>query len=590
DTDCESGEVCDGGACVPNDEAEIASLVILTTSQVLTPGDRVPVLAVALDADGNIIRGADFELRSRVPAVGDFDGNVFVAGDSAGATGVFAQASDDGPFSQDVEIENLGVPVGVVQIVAVDASTGQRVRDFQLLWTSNNSAISTTGSVELEPGGIADVHLFAEGYDAVSVYADFAEGSYVIPLPPLTVESEVGGFTGEMDFSSVTTVGDASVGLAGAALGGQLVNFTLNSILGDPVNTEIAIPGLGGQAFALPGGLVLSVEFFGIGDVKGEYLARADDGLTFAWALGGKVQINDLIDLFTGGGAGDIGGILAAILPLFESFDHDVAVFESNALPLEEDRDDIDGDGVTDELLPNYSAFPNLDLEPDEPQRYRTEVRMGELPSIGGVQSEVVLVVGGVLVDGVGFVPTGLNAVQSVDGAAPEPIVLRMAPSHGGLGVGDFAVVAVSFTAAGTGVGADGLSLPSNISARMFIGPRLPELLDFSADGFATLDQGAVYNEDTRALSYAVGTADVAHVTFVGDAGRWHVWTDSTINGLSLPVPPEGATDYRVGALLRLDGLLTEGNSIADLAAAGGPSLLNVDRSAIGFSRVETAP
>lgn len=583
DVDCEGGEICEEGACVDPPEASAARVILLTPGGVIAPGSEVRLRAVALDDDDQVIAGAPIAFSSSETDIAAVDGNTLVGGDAAGETQVIASL---GELDSDPALfRNVGPPAELPGVVAFDAESGDVLDAFAVL-VDGAVLEAVDGRVELPAVFSGDVHVFADGYDTVGFVGVSPTAGIAVPLPPLTIEQNVGGFSGRMDFSRTTTQGDASIGLAGAALAGQLVELELNSVLGDPVNTEIGFPGVGGGAFPLPGGLVLSVEFFGLGDIKGTYFARANEGFTFAWGLGGQVPVQDLIDLFTGGGGvGDVGGILGVILPLFEAFDHDLLGFDAESRPLVADGDDFDGDGNTTELLPDYDAFPSLGLRPDVPQRYRTEVIAPALPRIDGEQAGIALLVGGVIVDGVGFVPMGLNALQ---GATPDPVILRMAPTHSGLGVGDFAVIAIAFGSAGAGFGEDGISLPTSIAARMVVGPRLDEIIDLTPVPFAELPELA-YDPDTRAVNTDDVTGDLVRVTFVGPEGRWHVWAPAATT-VTLPVPPEALPDYSDGAFARVEAIQLGSASFDALAEWSGPSVADLDDVAIGFARTELVP
>lgn len=593
DSDCATGEVCEEGACVEVPDAVIDRVVILTPAQTLRPGDRATFEAVALDGSGAIVRGVAFAFQTDADAsVGAMSGATFTAANTPGTARVTARpAGEDTPVSEPVVVRNLGALTTGSRVFAIDAATGTSIDAFTLVTGDGETREAEDGVVSFEAPVSGDVHVFATGYDAVGITGLDSAGDVLVPLPRLTLEQEVGGFTGSMDFSRISTRGDASIGLAGAALAGQLVDLDLNAVLGDPINTSLGIPGVGGGEFPLPGGLVLSVDFFGIGDVKGTYYARSDAGLTFAWALGGQVQVNDLIDLFTGGGGGDLAGILAAILPLFESFDHDLLFFDAEGLPLAADADDLDGDGDTSELLPDYDAFPEFELSPFVPQRYRTEVAWPALPTLGGEQTQIAVLVGGVVVDGVGFVPTGISAAEADEDGVPEEIVLRMAPSHSGLGVGDFAVVGIAFSGAGGGFGGGGLELPSTISARMLVDERLPERVDLGSRPFLSIPDTIAYDTGGRSVSGASIDAELVRLTFVSPEGRWHVWAPGGDVAITLPASPLDGVDYAADAVVRVEGVQVSGSSYTDLVAPGGAgTLADLDDLAVGFARIELAP
>lgn len=581
--DCEAPQVCEAGACIDVPAATIDEIIILTRPDVLSPGDTLPFSAIALDDRGDAIPGVPFTWSSSEPGVGAFSGALFSAGDTAGTSEVTASA--DGVSSSPVTVVNVGLD-DTTRVAVVDRTSGVPIVGALV--------VAGDATVETDVNGVAslgdfsgDVHVFAEGFDYASVLGVPASTVVLVPIGAASGFAEVGGFTGEMDYSSVNTTGDASLGLAGAALPGNLVDLNLNNLLGDPVNTSVSIPGVGGQELPLPGGLVLRVDFFGIGEIKGTYYARSPDGFNFAWALGGQIRVQELIGLFTGGGDLDLPAILGAILPLFESFDHDIEPFVAEGRVLVEDADDFDGDGDDEELVPDYSEFPEITLEPAVQQRYRTEVELPTLPVINEEATEIAILVGGVLVDGVGFVPTGISAAQGDGDGNPDPVVLRMAPSHSGLGVGDFAIVAIAFGSDGAGFGADGIELPADISVLMFTGARLPEAVDFSSTAFPVVEDA---EWDPEARTFAGNSADgaLARVTLVGPTGSWTVYGagDADVD-FALPAPPDDLTDWTVGAFARFDVIALSGADFASVISAGGVTLRALDGSATGFARTE---
>ena len=577
--DCDEAEVCEAGACIPVPDTAIAEVVILTRPSPVVTGSSLFFTAIALDGGGAAIPGVSFDFSSSNEAVAAFDGALLTGGATAGETEVTASAG--GVESLPVVVVNLGGDDGNTRVTVVDASTAVPLLDAVVVIDGDEFEVDGTGTADLGDAS-GTVHVFADGYDFVSFLNVEAGTAVFAPLPPASGFGATGGFTGEMSYDRISTSGDASIGLAGAAIPGSLADLDLTNLLGDPVNTSVSIPGVGGQEVPLPGGLVISVDFFGLGDIKGTYFARSPDGLNFAWGLGGQVRVQELIDLFTGGGVGDIASILGAILPLFESFDHDLQTYASDALPLIEDGDDFDGDGDTGELVPDYDEFPGIDLEPHVPQAYRTEVVLSELPVIGVEQTEIAVLVGGMVVDGVGFVPTGVSAANGPGGDV-SPVVVRMAPSHSGLGVGDFAVVALAFGSAGAGFGPEGIQLPSDISVRIFTGARLPERLDMGA--FTTVGEFE-WDGEARQFSGPGTATQLSRVSLVGADSSWHVYSNGEDSEFRLPMPPAEFDDPASGAFARVDGIEVSA-SYSEVISAGGADLLRLNDVTTGFARSE---
>ncbi len=586
--DCADDELCDGGTCVPQVDDGIARVVILTRPATVVDGDRLFFTAIALDAAGQVVATDRFDWATSNPAVGAFDGNIFTASGTAGSTQVTATPAGLGaPVSDPVTVRNVTAAPNERGVFVVDRTTGAPVAGATVI-DARGGIIGTTddeGRADL-PADIDTFTVALDGWDLLTL-TGVTEGSPVAPIRPAQGRADAGGFTCEMDWSRILSGGDASIGLAGAAIAGNLVDLDLQALLGDSFSTSISIPGLGGQDLPLPGGLVLTVDFFGIGDIKGTYFARAPEGITFAWGLGGTADVFELVGLFTGGGGGDIASILGAILPLFESFQHDVTPIDIEALPLVPDSDDIDADGDRDELVADYDSFPAIGLRPEETLDYRAGISFPELPVFDGEPSEVAIVVGGILVDGVGFVPTGISAGTATGGGTPDDIVLRMAAAHSGLSSGDFAVVIIGFGSQGAGVGAGGLTLPSSIATRIFVEPRLPTDIDFASAPFPALATDIAWDADVRAVTASAVGGDAYRITLVGDSVSWEVWSGNGDVEITLPTVPDDIGAPGDDALLRIDTLDFNGDAWLDIATLGGTTLLDLDEVAIGFGRFE---
>ena len=592
DAECADGEYCNAGICATVDTTiEIGRVVILTRPVPLRPGDQLALEAIAFERSGAVLPGATFTFTSSNPAVAAFAGNLLTATDTAGTTDVTAVVTGTAtPVSAAVTFVNLGEVATGSRVVVIDRLSGAPVADASVI--AGGSTVTTgANGIAAFAGSIAgDVHVFAEGRTFLSVIGvSAATPDILVTLDQARGSAAIGGFTGEFDLSAVTTRGDTSVGLAGAAIPGNLVDLDLNNLLGEGFNTEINIPGFGGAAFPLPGGLTFSSTFFGIGDVKANYYALSPAGVTFAWGLGGKINAASLIDLFTGGGAGDLGSILGAILPLFESFQHDVAPIDIATRALITDTRDVDGDGNTAELVPDYNRFDVLGLTPEVAQRYRTDLAFPTLPVIDGAAAETAIVVGGVSVDGVGFVPTGISAVNQPGGGDPDNIVLRMAPSHSGLGVGDFSVVVLAFGSGGAGIGAGGISLPSSISARIYSGATLPTAINFAERGFADVATGGNFDTATRQLTTTGASGDLLRVTLVGATNEWEVISAGGGDlAASLPAVPRRVTPFDTNAFVRVESIqLTSGVGFDEVVSSGGTTLFDLDQVTTGFSRFE---
>lgn len=588
--DCAAGEFCDGGICtaIP-DGLGVASVVITTRPTPLNPGDTLRFTAVALDEAGAVVPGVAFEWASSAPAVATFAGATLTAGANAGRTNVTAAVADVGePISEPVIVTNLGSS-GQDAILVVDADTGLAVEGATVVIDDGTPQTYTTdaeGTIDLDStDGVVAIHVFDDAYDFASVLGA-SSGDFLIPLTPRRGVRNVAGFTGSLDYAAIDADGDTSIGLAGAAIPGNLVDIDLTSLIGDTFTTSVSAGPLGSQELPLPGGLVATVDFFGIGDIKGSYFSRGVDGFNFAWALGGKVQATSLLGLFGGGGGGDLASILGVILPLFEEFEHDVASATLEALPQVVDTADVDGDGDTSERVPDWDAFTAIGMRPDVPQAYSTEVTVPALPTLDGAPAEVAILVGGVLVDGVGFVPTGISSTTASGGGVPPSVNLRMAPAHSGLSAGGFAIAAIVFGSEGADFGAAGISGPVSLAGTLWTGTSLPSSVSLNA--FAPVAGEATWNAETRAFSRgAASAADAWRVTLVSADRFWTVYAASP--EFTLPAPPDGFDDPAATAWARVEAIALQGAlDQDDLVRPGTTNWARLNDIAESFGRFET--
>jgi hypothetical protein len=396
-----------------------------------------------------------------------------------------------------------------------------------------------------------------------------------LPLSPLSDDSVIAGFTGEMDFSRVGNAGQIELGLAGASFSDGLSQLSFLDLVGQLFFTEVDVGPVSAN-LPLPGGLVLGGNLPVVGnvDIKDRYRVIAQPGFQLGWSFGGRIALTSILGILEGQNI-SVGRVIATLLPFFDQFAHSVQVMpELMGAPPVPDVNDEDDDGDRRELIPDYSVFPEVGMRPYQPQNLRLGVQM---PSVFDAEgSPIAVVLSGVEVPDVGFVPLGLTSTQ--DGGL---LPMRMTPPYSGLQVGDYLVVALSARFNNR--------IPRNVSGLVSRFSRLPEQVNLPSS-FLDLPELAEWEPAFRRVTPALPEgADLLRVSFRGGVGRWVIYFGAeALNAVRLPYPTDPNTpDLTVGLDVRFDALdLTEGLTLDEVAGEGGRGdLLQLDRFTERFSR-----
>lgn len=207
------------------------------------------------------------------------------------------------------------VAPGTLTVTIVDAATLQAIEGaaVALVGSADNPVMTgADGGAELEGefAGAVDVIVTAEGYWPLTVFGlknKLARLPIRAHVPPPT-----GTFDGVIEFeeafeSDSPEAGNLWVGIGGPAVKGNILAFGLDALLGEDRTLQI----LGSDVNA-PSNLYVH----GITD---NYVARAPSGESVIFAMGGEVPISEITDLIEGG-SDDLGEIIAALIPIFNSF------------------------------------------------------------------------------------------------------------------------------------------------------------------------------------------------------------------------------------------------------------------------------
>ena len=586
--ECPDDELCDGGECVPPPVA--LSCEIVTSAQTIAPGQQVTLQAFAYDQDGNGV-AASFNWSSSDEDVASIDGNELVGGSTAGTTTVTATLAGGDPVSCDGSptFENLGpsqddeLRVGVVHMETGDPVEGADVH------IGDESAVTDDGGFAYlsDPGESYDVGVFHDDFNYLTVQG-VDEDDIRLPITPQTGTGPVAGFTGEFDDAAYQTSGDIELGMAGASLAGDLLDINLARLFGDPFYTEFDVPIADDMdAFPIPGGVTAHGEVFNF-EIEGKqtYYVQSAGGPRLAWGIGGQVEFDELLGLFTDPPE-DMGSAIGAILPLFSRFDHAQQPKVLEAMPRVLDVNDINNNGVTDEWLPDYQNFPEEDLMPSVRQDLTTHIDISSLPTFDDEQGEVAVLLGGTRAGQMGLVPLGISAVADEDGdGQPEGQTLYMAPPYGSAVGGRYAVMAISFAPGGGGGG----GLDGDFSMALWNGQTLPT--EISMGTFPDSSDGSIDDADREVVVDEANAGPVFRIRMVDEERSWDIWTksDDGVAGqfsgvIDIPEAPAGRSDlFDGGEQLLVDGVNTS-VTIDDLVRADGVGLHRAGLVTTSFNR-----
>lgn len=590
--DCPNpGEICLAGSCVmPPAPSFVTEVRILTPSGVVRPGTSYTFVAIALDQAGEVVSGVTFQWASTSTQVATIaPSGVATGGVRAGTTDITASVNVPGQgliTSPPVRLVNIGALAadavrvtvlsqsssGVVVGAPVEVSVGGQ-RLGRVL--TDASGIAVVRGVDA--AAVVDVTVADSGHDWVSVVGATAH-DLVITLPALTRPDRAGGLKGPIDLSGVSSTGALGYSVTGASFPSPLVGTDASALFGGEL-FRVRLP-IGNQTVPVPSASTLSFDFMGTPiTLKDTYYARARSGLRAAWSFGGKLDIN-----LMGGGGGNPGDILGAALPYFQQFSHAVRpAFRVVEIPTAADTTDVDGDGDSSELTTDWARLPTIPLRPVVPQslRFQMVVDNARLPFLADGNANAIVVMSGVMLPGVGFVPLGLDGLQDNNGSGVVPsFTTRIAPAHGGLEVGEYAVVALAIRVRQNG-------LPGPGSARIATSSTLPTAVDFT-DGWIDAPRAAELDRAQRRLTALPGTgADLVRMTARSPEGSWEVWVPAGSSGWTFPATPEGATDrVASGAEFVLDAIdLAPGVAAGALFDASRGGALGVDRVTRGYAR-----
>lgn len=573
--DCVSPEVCVAGACVAVPSAALVSEVRITSpGAVLSPGTSARMFAIAFDASGRPVSGVTIVWESADTDVATIASTGVVTGESTAGTSAITASVDNGGqiiTSVPVDVVNVGALASARRVTVINARTGAPIESASVMVepVSGPAALVETdasGVAAFGSGSALDrLSVFHDDYDWITIVG-LTGTDLLIRLTPATRGDRAGGLKGGADLSAITTNKPFEFALSGASFAGPLSRFKADRLFGGGVfNINIQV-----TTVALPSGITTRGTFQGFPvNVKNTYHALSGPGLRYGWSFGGKVELADLGISLSGGTT----GILPNLIGLFPQFSSGVTTPATVlSLPTIVDTADIDGDGDTQESVPDYDNFTTVEQKPDTAQRLRFRYA-ADAPMPVALDS--VILVSGVMVPGAGFVPLGIDGMQNESGIVPSLSTAISAARTGAEGSA-YVVLALGVNLAA--------GLPTYTSAQVHIEDRLPAQVDGTA-GWLSLADGN-WAEGTRTVTSSVPAgADAWRLRFEHAEGQWEVWAAGPVETLVLSTP--AGTDRALNSAVTLEAIDLGGNGgLGPLFdAAQATDALYLDRQTKRFSQ-----
>ncbi len=559
---------CIAGVCsAPADPAAVSEIRIISPAATVNVGFVYDYEAVALDSAGSVLSGIEFDWTTLDQNTATIDASGSATAVASGSTQVVASvvANMMTVSSSTVSLHVYDPNSSGTRLTVVSEESGEPIVGTDIICDTTNLVTDNRGQAIAGIVAVNTCTVFAQGHDYLTVAA--IPGTDVELRVPRANGRTATGYSGTPNFSMVPGSGPVELTFSGGSFGGPLNTFDLNGLFGGDVFV-VDVPIIGD--INLPAGMTAAASVQGIPlNLKGDYYGTTQDGLRRPWSFGGYAQLADL--------GLTSGNLLANPLPLLQTFAHDTGAGLDTLVdsPMVVDAADIDGDGDTTELVPDYNQYANRSLAPNRAMQLRVQIDPAGSQIPAGTTHLVVLV--GSLQPSVGFVPLGLDGTASSTMSVPNAFTMKLAPGYAGLEDGRYVVLAAA-TEIVSG------ELPRLIAMTWEVFDELPETAFVSA--FPSPTTGVV---DPLTRTVTVGpltTGSAWRTRMQGEQGSWEVRAPRVgTMQVVLPTPPNGFED-RVTAEASFDVVkFDNGVQGYELWHALDGQALETDSTVVGFAR-----
>jgi len=600
DEECTAPQKCVAGKC--GDFTDTPDKCAITSKvSTIYKDQKIQLHAIAYKGN-TIIPWQTFTWASSKTDAVAVDNNGIITGGSVEGEAIISAKVGTIDCDNSLTIKNL-LPTssGNVRVKVLDQKTQKPVKGAAVVIGNNPPQTTDDSGIVTVASPPADVSVFHADYTYVSVIGA-NKNDYVIYLPPKANIDKAGGFRGKFDFSQLK-YHSIELGIAGCSVAGDLLNFDLNTIVGEMLVEHIVLtqPTSVDECVALPSGLVVTAKKYGIEDlIPKNYRVACEEGFRSAWGLGGGLSdseitqlINLLSPIISSGENLNIGQLLASILPLFNKFSHGSAsAIKVELIPT---IDTPKGDGkcsdkpISDKpKIPDFDKFPQLNMTLGMKLLLKSIFTMPTLPKLQGNYMGGVVGLGAMLVPDLGVVPMGLTAGTDTDdpktpgdGKINKPqnnpenltdgqMMIRLAPAYNGFETNPyvFAFLAIDFNNFGGGTA-------NALTAIIKFTNKVEKSYDLSGEKFMTFPEGAYFDRANKKIKgVAVDEASFYRYAIETDNGNgWFIYVapSKVADELPLPAIPEGFGSVKADSDLTIHSIkLVSGMTFEDIVAAGG--------------------
>ncbi len=626
-SDCKGTSYCTGGYCTPLPEcSEISDILIDPIFPILYSGIGQPLSTHILDVNGTVVPNiGQYRIRwqslsTEVATVDDEECKVY-GSVRTGTTTLVAKVEfleGDCPsinLSATITVQNLSKQDSGLRVIVADKNDWSLVGDALVIVNGHSmrTPVDTTKGVsyfeDVEPP--YDIHVFHSDYHYVSLIgleSDSEKDSdeskdFLIPLEAYTDQHAASGVKAVIDFTQIPDIlhRDLRFGISGMSYTRSLLDMHLGAIFSNFVMTQVPFSGPFHSEIPFPSNVSLNPFKSNTLD---PYYVDSEPNSLMSWSLGGFISESDLVTSIIermDQGWSDVMAFLLTSLSQSARYYHGVqdtpeiietamVIDDGNQTTYPNNRSDLNGNGDTGDLVPNYEKYQDLEapLSLEQPLSQKLTLQTGTLPMLqqhilNGLFSMV-----GVRAGGAQFVPMGIGMrVVETDAALDKPSVgsggelnTYFAPYYGPLTPDEYIVVTYALPFSRFIERDLSMMSYSAIIQRFTESPSDAESGDFLQ--FVHL---AYADTDTRQLQIYPNDqeADLHRLCFKTDGRRWEVFLNKDHTQAKLPIPPEDDPLSNEFEITAID--LIEDQTLDSIATFNRVPLSQLDRKVARYSR-----